>query len=105
MNIQVENKVKLRIFIGCIITAELRLQLNTSPLWKQVKIAPAGENELVITHFNQKEFIGFFLSQDHISLPELKGIETKILQTLMAYCPHFASEKIRILVFSQVFIS
>lgn len=105
MNIQTENKVKLKLFIGCVITSELRLLLNQSPLWKQAKIDPSAQKDLIETHFHQKDYIGLFLIDDKVSLSELKQCEAQILLALKSYCPQFASEKIRIIVFSQIFIS
>lgn len=105
MNTQVENKIQFKLFAGCVITSELRLQLDQSPLWKQAKIGPAIQNDLVETHFNEKNYIGLFLTHDQITLSELKLIEDKILHAINAYCPQFASEKIKVLVFSQIFIS
>lgn len=102
---QVEDKIQFKLFVGCVITPELRMQLNQSPLWKQVKIAPSIHAGLNETHYRQKNYIGLFLTQDKINLSELKQIETQITHALKSYCPQFASEKIRILVFSQVFIS
>lgn len=105
MNQKIENKIKFKIFIGCVISAELRMHLHQSALWKLAKIGPQDQKKLNETHFNQKDYIGFFLAQDRINLPELKVWESKILEELKAYCPHFPSEKIKVLVFSQVFIS
>lgn len=100
-----ENKVKLMLFIGCPLTAELRLQLTQSLEWKQAKINPIAGKDLEETHYQQKDFIGFFVKQEKITIQDLKQIEIQILQRINQYCPHFASEKIRILVFSQIFIS
>lgn len=91
--------------MGCLLSAELRTQLNKSIEWNQAKIKAVFENDLSETHFHQKDYIGFFLTQEKITLPELKLKETKILNALKHYCPHFTSEKMRVLVFSQIFIS
>lgn len=105
MNMQVENKIQFRLFVGCLMTSELRLQLDQSHEWKQAKIGPLEENNLVETHFHEKNYIGFFLVNNHVTLSELRQVEDKIFKALNAYCPQFASEKIRVLVFSQIFIS
>jgi hypothetical protein len=104
MNMQTENRVKIRLFAGCVVTSELRLQLNQSLLWKQASIAP-NRHDLEQTHFHQKDYIGLFLKEDKISLDDLEKVEANVLHYLKAYCPQFASEKLRILVLSQVFIS
>lgn len=105
MNIILENKVRFKLFLGCVITAELRMHLQQSLLWKQAKIGLHDQEDLIETHFNHKDYIGFYHPQDKVSFPNLKEIENHILEKLKSYCPHFPSEKIRILVFSQVFIS
>lgn len=99
------KNIELRVFVGFQINSELRMHLNQSLPWKQAKIHPSSTRELVEIHFHQKDYIGQFLSTNPIKLPEIKQIEMKIVQKLNSYCPQFASEKIRLLVFSQVFIS
>jgi len=101
---ELETGINFRLFAGCLMTSELRMQLNQSSLWKQAKIAPSLQ-DLIETHFQEKDFIGLFLQSDKIQLEELRQIEKKISQVLKTYCPQFPSEKIKILVFSQVFIS
>lgn len=102
---QIENQIKCKLFAGYVISSELRLQLNQSSLWKQAKIAPSIPHDLEEIHFHQKDYIGHFLTQSCVTLSELKKLEDQISQTLKSYCPHFSSEKIRIIVFSQLFIS
>lgn len=98
-----EGKIRCKLFAGCLITAELRLLLNQSLLWKQKTID--SSSQLVETHFHQKDYIGIFLNQNTATLEELRIIDAKISQNLKTYCPQFASEKLPVLVFSQVFIS
>lgn len=105
MNTQIKNRIEFRLFVGCVITSELKMLLNQSCLWKQAKITQSIKDDLQEVHFNQKDYIGFFLVEDQVPLSALKQIEIKILQTLKSYCPQISSEKIRIRVFSQVFIS
>lgn len=96
---------KFRLFIGCLITPELRLQLNQSVSWKQAKIGLPQQDDLVENHYNQKDYIGVFTNGDSISFSELQQTGNRVKESLKSYCPHFSSEKIRILVFSQIFIS
>lgn len=100
----IEKGLCYRLFVGCVITAELRLQLDQSPVWKQARVAKSSQ-DLVETHFHEKDYIGLLIDKDNANLNELPPIESKILQALNNYCPDFASEKIKVLVFSQVFIS
>ncbi|KIC74290.1 hypothetical protein DB42_BH00240 [Neochlamydia sp. EPS4] len=100
-----KDGVNLKIFIGCLITSELRMHLNQSLLWKQNKIAPELNSALREIHFQDKDYIGIYPTTDKISLMALKEIEKEILQLLTTYCPLLPTEKIKILIFSQVFIS
>jgi hypothetical protein len=104
METQTENKIKFKLFVGCLITSDMRLHLNQSPLWKRAKIIH-DQNDLVETHFHDKDYIGLFLPENKINLSELKEIEKQILAIFKEYLPQFSSEKIKILVFSQIFIS
>lgn len=104
MNTQIESGVKVKLFAGCLINAELKLKLNQSSLWKQAKIE-LSENDLKDIHYHGKDYIGQFLKNEKTSLSELKEIEGKIIHLIHKYCPEFGSEKIKIIVFSQLFIS
>lgn len=104
MNTQIENRVQVKLFLGIAISSELRLQLSESSEWKQAKISHQS-HDLIETHYQNKDYIGLFLTHEKVCLAELKLIEMKILQTLKLYCPKFSSEKCKVLVFSQVFIS
>lgn len=105
MNIEVENRVKFKLFVGIQISAELRLLLNLSHEWKQAKITSPKGDDLIEAHYHDKDYIGLFLSSEKTCVNELKLIELQIFQKLKNYCPKFSSEKIKILVFSQVFVS
>ncbi|MBS4165906.1 Uncharacterized protein NEOC65_000981 [Neochlamydia sp. AcF65] len=102
---ELKDGVNLKIFIGCLITSELRMHLNQSLLWKQNKIVPALNSALREIHFKDKDYIGIYSTTDKISLMDLKKIEKEILQLLATYCPLLLTEKIQTLIFSQVFIS
>ena len=99
------SKVKYRLFIGCIISAELRLQLSQSIRWKQAKIVASTQEDLEETHYHEKDYIGRFLDYSPINLNDLRLTEAKVMQAIKNYCPEYACEKIKIVVFSQVFVS
>lgn len=95
-----------RIFVGYSLHPELKLQLSQSPHWKQAKIMrDSVSDELFETHFQEKDYIGRFLTQDVLTLKELKIIELEIQSRLRKHCPKFPVDKLKICVFTQVFIS
>lgn len=104
MNPPINSKVSLRLFLGCHLTAELRLHLEKSQAWKETRIGPTGSHHLVINHFHQKEYIGFFVGEG-VNLSKLKETETLILQAIQSYCPEIDLKHCQVLAFSQLFIS
>lgn len=106
MSTTTENGMLSRIFVGYSLHPELKVQLGQSPNWKQAQIMPHDENDdLLEIHYQDKDYIGHFLSQSELTLQELKSIEQKVQERLREHCPKFPIEKLKFCVFSQVFIS
>ena len=103
METKIENRVTLKIFIGCPISSEIRLKLNHSLQWKQAKIL-ADKNSLVETHFQDKDYLGLFLEYQKVPLSELKLTESFLKKTILSYIPDLENEKIKVVLFSQIFI-
>jgi hypothetical protein len=106
MNTQTNSCMTSRIFIGYYLHPELKVHLSQSLNWSQSKIVRGDNlNELLETHYHEKEYIGRFLNQDVLTINELKTIEQQIQLRLAEHCPSFPLEKLKVCVFSQVFIS
>lgn len=100
-----EEKVIVKLFVGCLLTAELKLHLSQSPLWKQATVARTQDSQdLMETHFQEKAYIGLFLKTSAISLSSLKDIENKIIQAIIHYCPDYNPDHLAPCILSQIFI-
>ncbi|MGK5595049.1 MAG: hypothetical protein ACSNEK_06805 [Parachlamydiaceae bacterium] len=100
------TKVFLRLFVGVLITSEIRMHLNLSIKWKEAQILKELDpNRLTEVHFHHDNYAGKFLPHETFSLDELKLQEQEILAKLKGYCPKLGIEKIKLKIFPQQFIS
>lgn len=104
MGINVENRVTVRLFAGCLLNSELRMHLNQSQPWKQASILPEAKNLLEV-HFQNKDYIGQYLIFDKLSIFDLKNIEISIKKTLSSYSGDYNIDSLKICVFTQLFIA
>ncbi|CCB86872.1 MULTISPECIES: hypothetical protein [Parachlamydia] len=106
MSTEIEKRILVKVFVGCRLHAELRLQLNQSHAWKQVKIeSKPQDGTLCEVHYQQKDYVGMFLPQETLTLSELKEYERLVQQKFKEYCPSLEEETIKLVVFPQIFIS
>lgn len=106
MTSKTANQVTLRLFIGCLLTSEIKMHLNQSNQWKHLVISPTkSENDLVEVHYRGKDYLGSYLPRDTLSIDDLKKIEKPIKQSLKAYCPGLEVENLKLQIFAQVFVA
>ena len=102
----IQSRTMVKIFIGCFITAELRLHLNTSQQWKQASIIPFDPStSLQEVHYRDKNYLGQFLLKDQLTILELKDVESFIKNSIRSYCPDYLIDSLKICIFSQVFVA
>ncbi len=101
MDAPINQAIKSKIFIGCLVTSELKMYLRESLAWKQANI---GKRELIEVHCQGKDFIGHFIEKKMLTLSELKPLEQQIREALQLYCPEINGEMLMINLFAQVFI-
>lgn len=107
MSLELENKVTVKLFVGCHLNSEIRMLLNQSKLWKQTAIMPSRKNgkELLEVHFHGKDYFGRHLPSEKVTLVELRETEDLVKDRLKAYCPEYDAESIKICIFPQVFVA
>lgn len=106
MTLKYENRIQVKIFIGCYVNSEIRMYLNESKEWKQNTILKdQKEGSLIEVHFQNKDYIGYYLPSDCIKLSEIKGIETNIKSLLKRFLPENFVNFPKIYVFSQLFVA
>lgn len=100
------QSVSAQLFLGCPITSEIRLFLNSSPSWKQIKTLP-GENteSLKEIHHEDKDYIGTFLEKTEPNLEDLLTAQKNVFKLLKGYCQELKVENLKLNIFPQIFLS
>jgi hypothetical protein len=107
MIISNNESLKIKLFMGYLITSDIRMYLKQSSIWKEAKITETAiSRDLLETHFQNKDYIGKYLKQEHVTLKELRAYENSIFQSLLNYCAELSPEThLKIYLFPQVFIT
>jgi hypothetical protein len=93
--------VQIRIFMGYLLNKEIKIHLNQNPKWKEVKLL--GEQRLTETHWQEKEYIGFFIPS-LLTYQQLREKEREIKTELQIYCPKLNLDAHSVYLFSQLFL-
>lgn len=104
MSIETKNKVSTRLFVGCLITSEIRMHLTQSIQWKHAMLATNNETIQEI-HYQNKEYLGLYLAFTQTTLEELKKNQDQIRTQLKIFCPNLETENVSICIFPQVFVA
>lgn len=96
------SQVSVKLFVGCLITSEIRMHLKKSHAWKEATIESRA---LAETTFHKKKYLGRFLSQEPVSLHDLRIFVQDMKQILHAYCHELPMDTFTFFTFSQVFIT
>lgn len=105
MSAPTENKILVKMFVGCYLNSEIRMYLNESKTWKQAAILRTKDKELIEVHFQNKDYIGKYLESETINLDQLKKSEKEVRETLKRYVCDCDSDSLKICVFPQLFIA
>lgn len=82
------------------------MHLNGSEIWKQAKLHLEGsETPLTQAHFEEQEYLGLFSAKSPLTVKEIRNLESTIRSQLQLYCPKLDATKVKIKLFTQVFIS
>lgn len=93
--------IQIRIFMGYVQNKEVNLHLGRSASWKEEKLL--GNLHLVETRWQDKDYIGFFISS-FMTYDQLKEKEKEVKTQLQHYCPKLNLDKHAIHLFSQSFL-
>lgn len=104
MDASLQNQLIVKLFVGCVLTSEVRMHLHESPAWKQALIAPAHERDLVEIRFQGEQYLGRFVEKQELPLHELKTIEQQVRGSIQTYCPQLNLERLSCCVFPQIFL-
>ncbi len=99
-----EGKVTTKLFAGFLLNPEIKMLLNLSREWKQASFTK-NEGRLSEAHYQGKDYLGFYLSPEKITLVQLKELETQVRTRLKSYCPGLDADEIKMYIFPQVFVA
>ncbi len=99
------NRIKVKFFVGCLLTPDIEMKLHRSQAWKQSRIGTESNGTtLCEVYFQEKKYLGLFLDKPMASLSEFKILEKQVGELLAGYCPELAAANVKIFIFSQIFI-
>jgi hypothetical protein len=93
--------IDVRIFLGYLLNSEIKMYLNQSSQWKEVKWQT---QQLVEAHFEEKTYIGFFI-ENALNDEQIKKKECEVKVLLQLYCPKLNLDKYDAYLFPQIFLS
>lgn len=98
-------KVTVRLFVGLLLTSEMKMFLHQSTQWRNVSLRQKNTEEIKEVHYSGKDYIGLYLPHEKVTLEELPSVEQMIKQRLEQYCPDYDIQNARVFVFAQVFVA
>ena len=106
MSTELQDKVTVNLFLGCLINSEVKMHLNYSDLWKRERVIRSEEGErLEQIRFANKDYVGASLKEKQVTLERLEEFEAGVRKALARYCPELNVETVKLNVIPQLFIS
>ena len=93
--------VSVDVFIGSIVTSELRMHLNYSKQWKR---AIGEQKELQLIHYQGEEYFGIFVGNGPLKLEDLHVGAAQVKKLLSTYFPELQLDNLILQIFPQIFI-
>lgn len=101
---QIKDKTSTKLFLGCLLTSELKMHLNSNSEWQNSKTDSAEFSVLKEVLYENQKYIGFYLDEQKLTLETLKEHEEKLREQVHFYCQRLDCSKLKCFVFSQFFI-
>jgi hypothetical protein len=98
-----QESMQTELFVGYLLTPEIRMHLHASPQWKQAQIVPC-EEDLKEIHSKDKTYLGTFIGELEPDLKKLKALHTKNAERLAFYCPELKVSSLKGCIFPQLFL-
>lgn len=103
MDTLIENRIDVKLFLGCLFTSEIRMYLFQNIAWKQAKITPEA-NPLVEIRYEGKDYLGKYLPTRSLTLKQVQKADEEILDAIRTFCPQLNHEALKLFIFPQIFI-
>ena len=100
------ENVQIKIFIGTLLSHDIKKHLNQCSSWKDAKITWQNEkSEWKELHYQNKDYFGKYIPSQHISLPELKNIEAELQKIIQSHFEELPVDKLKVILFPQLFVT
>ena len=93
----------MKIFVGFELKVDLSIALNRNSLWKEAKVSKT--TDLREVHYQEKDYIGQFLTHEMVTMKSLQQISATIREELQSFCPENDLSTLKIQIFPQVFVA
>lgn len=97
--------IATKLFIGCRVPPDLRIQLNQSLAWKQSRVAPDRHLDPIDIQHDGRRYLGYFLESEQAPLAEVREIAPRLRTAVRRYCSEYPIDDVSIYVFPQLFVS
>lgn len=102
MTSDTKNRVTVKLFAGFELTTDLRIQFNQNSEWKQAVVS--NTTPLKSVCFHEKDYIGLYLEQNTAPLKRLMELSQQMKQVIEEYCPEINTDKLKPVIFPQIFV-
>lgn len=97
--------VVVNLFMGCELTSAIRVPLDQSSVWKQQQMLAANARSLTLIHHQKKEYVGFYLPVEELSLDQMGEFQDLLLARLKEVLPHHPITPAHIYILTQSMLS
>lgn len=100
-----EKGITFKLFAGFPVNSELKMHVKMSKNWKEHQIIQKKTSEdLQLVHFNEKDYLGYYLESSIISMQDVGALEKKIRAAFDDFFPKYSSDSLSLYFFAQAFI-
>ena len=102
MNITSSRGIQFRLSLGIPLNSEIKRHLEQSHLWKEAQLDPKkNPPNLEITHFQNKEYLGFSIPEPTTSVEHLQTLEDLIEKKLSKYTNPLLARNLKTKLFAK----
>lgn len=106
MDVSTQQGVAIKIFMGCLLSPDIKRLLYKSSSWKEAKITwQSSSSGLKEIRYQGHDYVGVYLDKELVTLGELKDVEELVKSTLKQHCPDLDRESCHLSLFSQLLVS
>lgn len=101
----VKEGIAFKLFVGFLVTSELRMHLKLSEKWKEhVIVQKYAPEDLQLVHFEEKDYFGYYQDPAYLQIRDVEKVELKIRDSLMELVPKYQPDSLMLYLFVQSFI-